>query len=267
LVAADAPGCLRFIVALMEMSTFFRNQSFLIVGDISVREVKQLYSWRTGCIANCFPAPSLSHRPSPQQPLPSTSKTLVISTMNPSAVASAATAPSKAAMMFMRASHKVQQDKGKDLSASIESIKAELAGIGLRDLVHNILGFGLIYDGEIWCNVAVTFVRVPDERKLSKQLQEQLRDATLELHQRALDFELGARGAAEQIAQQERAELAALRACNGDLLAEVRRQQKELGAKDFLLAAQKAAAAAAAEKSASTVRDLKDQVLVWEFRV
>jgi hypothetical protein len=35
---------------------------------------------------------------------------------------------SKAAMMFFRASNKVQQDKSKDLVVSIESVKAELSG-------------------------------------------------------------------------------------------------------------------------------------------
>jgi hypothetical protein len=53
------------------------------------------------------------------------------------ASASAASIPSKAAMLFMRASSKAQQDKGKDLSVSIESLKAELAGAGCRVLgVH-----------------------------------------------------------------------------------------------------------------------------------
>jgi hypothetical protein len=32
-------------------------------------------------------------------------------------------------MMFMRASSKAQQDKGKDLSVSIENLKAELSGL------------------------------------------------------------------------------------------------------------------------------------------
>ena len=43
--------------------------------------------------------------------------------------AASATAPSKTAMMFMRASSKAQQDKGKDLSVSIENLKAELSGL------------------------------------------------------------------------------------------------------------------------------------------
>jgi hypothetical protein len=52
--------------------------------------------------------------------------------VNAGASASATSGPSKAAMMFMRASNKAQQDKGKDLSVSLDSIKAELAGFWAR---------------------------------------------------------------------------------------------------------------------------------------
>jgi hypothetical protein len=52
--------------------------------------------------------------------------------------ASASSVPSKAAMMFMRASNKAQQDKGKDLSVSIDSVKAELAGLGSRAAVFHL---------------------------------------------------------------------------------------------------------------------------------
>lgn len=48
--------------------------------------------------------------------------------------AASATAPSKTAMMFMRASSKAQQDKGKDLSVSIENLKAELSGLQLNGM-------------------------------------------------------------------------------------------------------------------------------------
>jgi hypothetical protein len=53
----------------------------------------------------------------------------------------AAAVPSKAAMMFMRASNKVQQDKGKDLVVSIESIRAELSGFGFRVFAVVATGF------------------------------------------------------------------------------------------------------------------------------
>jgi hypothetical protein len=62
--------------------------------------------------------------------------------------------------------------------------------------------------------------------------------------------------------QQERNELVALRACNDDLLAEVRALQKDARAKDFLLAAQKAAAAAAADKASACIQDLREQVVL-----
>jgi hypothetical protein len=53
---------------------------------------------------------------------------------NAAPIATAA-APSKAAMMFMRASSKVQQDKSKDLAVSVESIKAQLSGLGFRGML------------------------------------------------------------------------------------------------------------------------------------
>ena len=49
-----------------------------------------------------------------------------------SASSTATSGASKAAMMFFRASNKVQQDKSKDLVVSIESIKAELSGNWFR---------------------------------------------------------------------------------------------------------------------------------------
>jgi hypothetical protein len=106
-----------------------------------------------------------------------------------------------------------------------------------------------------------------DERQLSQRLQQQLNEATMELQQRSLDFELGGGGAAAQRMQHELTELSALRTCNNDLLAEVRALQKDLRAKDFLLAAQKSAAAAAAQKSSALVLDLNEQVgrLLIEF--
>jgi hypothetical protein len=107
----------------------------------------------------------------------------------------------------------------------------------------------------------VTFALKSDERRLTQRLQQQLNDATMELQQRAIDFELGGSGAAAQRMQQELAELAGLRTCNNDLLAEVRTYQKDLKAKDFLLAAQKAAAAAASDKAAAAIQQLKEQVV------
>jgi hypothetical protein len=99
-----------------------------------------------------------------------------------------------------------------------------------------------------------------DERQLSQRLQQQLNEATMELQQRALDFELAGSGAAEQRRQQDAAELAALRNCNNDLLAELRALRKDASAKDFLLAAQKAAAASAAAKSFASIEEIKQQV-------
>ncbi len=112
----------------------------------------------------------------------------------------------------------------------------------------------------------VTFAPHADERRLSQRLQQQLDEAAMELQQRALDFELGGSSAAvAQQIQQELAELSALRACNAELLAEVRSLQQQLKAKDFVLAAQKATAAAAAEKAASTVRLLEEQVVLLDL--
>jgi hypothetical protein len=99
-----------------------------------------------------------------------------------------------------------------------------------------------------------------DERLLSQRLQQQLNEATMELQQRALDFELTGSGAAEQRRQQDATELTALRNCNNDLLAELRALRKDASAKDFLLATQKAAAAAAAAKSCASIEDMKQQV-------
>jgi hypothetical protein len=107
----------------------------------------------------------------------------------------------------------------------------------------------------------VIFALKSDERRLTQRLQQQLNEATMELQQRAIDFELGGSGAAAQRTQQELAELAGLRTCNNDLLAEVRTYQKDLKAKDFLLAAQKAAAAAASDKAAAAILQLKEQVV------
>jgi hypothetical protein len=101
-----------------------------------------------------------------------------------------------------------------------------------------------------------------EERRLSLRLQQQLDDATLELQQRAVEFELGGSGAAAQRFEQELAELGALRTCNNELLAEVRSLQQQLKAKDFLLAAQKATAAAAADKAASAMRTMEEQVVL-----
>ena len=107
----------------------------------------------------------------------------------------------------------------------------------------------------------MTFALNSDERRLTQRLQQQLNEATMELQQRAIDFELGGSGAAAQRTQQELAELTGLRNCNNDLLAEVRTYLKDLKAKDFLLAAQKAAAAAASDKAAVAVQQLKEQVV------
>jgi hypothetical protein len=152
-------------------------------------------------------------------------------------------------MMFMRASSKVQQDKSKDLAVSVESIKAQLSGLGFRDQ---------------YCHesqpTAVIILFDSDERQLSQRLQKQLNEVTMELQQRALDFELAGSGAEEQRRQHDATELAALRSCNNDLLAELRALQKEASAKDFLLAAQKAAAASAAAKSCASIEDMKQQV-------
>ena len=185
-------------------------------------------------------------------------------------------------MMFMRASSKAQQDKGKDLSVSIENLKAELSGLQW----HSIARFnaaccgwasscgqgGLVFAGLVQgflsmrCQAAncafVTCARNADERRLSLRLQQQLDDATLELQQRAVEFELGSSGAAAQRFEQELAELGALRTCNNELLAEVRSLQQQLKAKDFLLAAQKATAAAAADKAASAMRSMEEQVVL-----
>lgn len=158
-------------------------------------------------------------------------------------------------MLFMRASSKVQQDKSKNLVVSVESIKAELSGYGFRDFLLLRRHF------DNFENNSVTLAFDSDERQLSQRLQQQLNEVTMELQQRTLDFELGGGGAAAQRMQQERNELAALRACNDDLLAEVRALQKDARAKEFLLAAQKAAAAATADKSSACIQDLKEQVV------
>jgi hypothetical protein len=59
------------------------------------------------------------------------SATAPMNSPNATPIATAAV-PSKTAMMFMRASSKVQQDKSKDLAVSVESIKAQLSGLGFR---------------------------------------------------------------------------------------------------------------------------------------
>jgi hypothetical protein len=122
---------------------------------------------------------------------------------------------------------------------------------------------GLCVNSVCIVNIIVTFALDADERRLSLQLQQQLDEATMELQQRTLDFELGGSGAAAaQRYQQELAELGALRNCNTELLAEVRSQQQQLKAKDFVLATQKATAAAAADKAASTIRRMEEQVVL-----